>query len=280
MTDHAPSYTRAPGLPLFERPPVTEVSMGVSFEGLKLRVIDLGDLHRRFMSDYPVAEEHPPVPLQIERFGRAAQSGVEFQFLDFPPMPMVVFLAEDRASLIQIQDNRFHCAWRRVEEDTAYPRYEKFREGFLRNIKEFADQIGREDLPVTQAEINYINDIPMDSSLRPDVLASLLPLSDIGQSSGMAPLDASSASTAQHFTFKTKEGVDYARLHIAAELVPAGSDTVRLALTYRGEPSERFPNMSAIEMMMAFLDEGHDQIVRAFAANTTAEAQKGWGRSE
>ncbi|ONI67605.1 hypothetical protein BWI15_31370 [Kribbella sp. ALI-6-A] len=255
--------------------------MGVSFEGIKVRAIDLGELRRRFVKTHPVVEEHPPVPLQVERFGRAARPGIEFQFMDFPPIPMVVFLAEDRSSLIQVQGDRFHCAWRRVQDETPYPRYESFRRDFLANLQAFCAQIGHDELPITQAEINYVNDMPTDGTERPDTLANLLPLSGRNRGNAVSVLpEISMVSTSQHFTMKSGEGVEYARLHIAGEPLAANPDTVRLTFTYRGEPGGRTSGASMLEMIMGFLDEGHDQIVRSFAVNTTAEAQKNWGRAQ
>jgi len=111
MTGQLQAYTRPPDLPLFERPPVTQVDMGLQIQALKLRAIDLGALHSRFERHYPVIEEHPPSPLQIEQFPGKPLSGVHFQFqlLDRLPLPMLVFFSEDRSSLVQVDSSRFFC---------------------------------------------------------------------------------------------------------------------------------------------------------------------------
>src|SRR5207253_3100887 len=124
MADQPLPYVRAPDLPLFESPPVTEVSMGVHAQGLKLRAVDLGALHVRFADRYPLVEEHPPAPIQVEQFGTGLAPRVQFEFLNRPPLPMLVFLAEDRTSLVQVQEGYFQCAWRRSTEEATYPRYE------------------------------------------------------------------------------------------------------------------------------------------------------------
>jgi uncharacterized protein (TIGR04255 family) len=281
MNGQMQAYTRAPDLPLFERPPVTQVNMGLQLQALKLRAIDLGTLHSRFDRHYPVIEEHPPSPLQIEQFPGNSPSGVHFQFqlLDRPPLPMLAFFSKDRSSLIQVDSSRFFCAWRRSSVDTTYPRYENFRSEFLRNLEifdRFTIDINAETKIITQAEISYINDIPIDQRSRPDILIQRLP----GLNS-QDPLNGriTGIGITQHFTYATEQNVDYARLHISAEPVSTESGLVlRLSLVYRGEPRERFPDVDGLTAAMRFLDQGHDRIVRAFAENTTPEAHGAWGR--
>jgi uncharacterized protein (TIGR04255 family) len=282
MADLVRSYTRSKDLPVFERAPVTEVNIGVQFQGVKLQAVQLGALHARFAKQYPVVEEHLPPPLQIEQFQRKSPSGIHFQvqLLDRPPLPMLVFLAEDRASLVQVDNSRFFCAWRRSSQDVTYPRYEALREEFIRNLTifdEFTTELGLEDKPVTQAEIAYVNDIPVSDERRPDILFYGLPT--LSGDAAMSADEVSAVSTAQHFTYRTLDAVDYARLHISAEPVVVDSEkALRLVLVYRGEPHERFSEASGISTIMRFLDEGHDRIVRAFTLNTTSDAHNTWGR--
>jgi uncharacterized protein (TIGR04255 family) len=282
MTEALLPYTRAPDLPLFQRPPVTEVSLGINFQPVALRAIHLGRLHERFAGRYPVVEEHPPVAAQIERFGRGPQSMIEFQLLDRPPLPMVVFLAEDRSSLIQVQGDRFYCAWRRVEADTPYPRYSILREDFIRNataFAQFASDADLPDIPVVQAEMTYVNDLTLGDLPQPAKLAEVLSvLQPWAGGTGQSP-DTEDISVTQRFVFKNGDGVECARLHVIAEPLVTESDAMlRLSLIYRGEPHTRFPEMNpGLPAIMRFLDDGHDQVVRTFANVTTPEAHKAWG---
>ena len=109
MADQVQSSARSKDLPFFERAPVTEVNIGVQFQGVKLQAVQLGALHARFARQYPVVEEHLPPPLQIEQFQGKSPSGIHFrvELLDRPPLPMLVFLAEDRSSLVQVDHSRF-----------------------------------------------------------------------------------------------------------------------------------------------------------------------------
>jgi uncharacterized protein (TIGR04255 family) len=281
MAEQAQPYTRSLDLPLFERPPVTEVTIGLQVQGVRFRAVHLGALSAQYADRYPVVEERLPSPLQIEQFERKSPSGIHFQFqlLDRPPLPMVVFLAEDRSRLIQIDDSRFFWAWRRSAEEIEYPRYEMFREEFIRDANiydDFTTEVGITNQAVTQAEIVYVNDIPMSEGPRPDMLAHVLPA--FATRDMESAEEISTVSTSQHFTYKTQPGIDYARLHITAEPAVVDSEPVlRLSLVYRGEPHEQFAGESLADIMR-FLDQGHDRIVRAFAANTTPEAQQEWGR--
>lgn len=194
---------------------------------------------------------------------------------------MLVFIDEDRSSLVQIQENRFYCAWRRSTEEAVYPRYEKFREDYIRNIAvfaEFAIEVGIGDLSAKHGEISYVNEIRVEGDDRPDTLAYHLPAIVDPEASPTFP-EISAVGVSQRFTFRNSEGVDYARLYVIAEPMLADADSqLRLTLSYRGEPYERFEGEPSMVTAMRFFDEGHDQIVRAFAANTTPAAQEVWGR--
>jgi len=283
MTEGLLPYTRASDLPLFERPPVTEVAMGIQFQGPRLRAIDLSELVRRFADRYPLVEEHPPVALQVERFEQTHIQTVEFEFFDRPPIPRVILLSAEKDSLVQVQSNSFHCAWRRVKEDTPYPRYESFRKSFVESAEAFAEFVNAitdgGEIPVTQAEIIYNNDLPSGHEPIAITLSRALTIvEDVERVPRLS--EAEEIRVTQRFAFENSHGIKCARLHVVAEPVVVDAETLlRLSLTYRGEPHTRFPEATpGIPAIMRFLDEGHDQIVRAFAASTTAEVQAHWGR--
>src|ERR1039457_613713 len=85
--------------------------------------------------------------------------------------------------------------------------------------------------------------------------------------------EISSVCAAHHITYKTSQGVEYARLHISAEPVAVGAETaLRLILVYRGEPREKYAGMKALSRVWSFLDEGPDRVFRAFPASPPPEA--------
>lgn len=287
MAYQVPPYARPPDLPYFEHPPVTEVHMGMQLQGLRLRAFQLGDLYNRLSEHYPVVEEHLPPPMQVEQFAKPPLSGVQFQFqiLDRPPLPLVVFMNDDRSSLIQFDNNRFYFAWRRATDDTQYPRYDKLRAEFIRNaiiFDDFLRSAGVEIQRATQAEIAYVNDIPMTNGERPDVLVEDLP----GISRDKDPMRLGtegvfSVSAEQRFTYRTEGGVDYARLRVNSEPVTVETQEVlRLSLVYRGEPYQKFGPGPGLSPSVQLMDEGHDRIVRAFTVNTTLESHRTWGGAQ
>lgn len=282
MADQPSPYERASDLPLFEAPPVDDVSISIQFQPLPLRSIDLGVLRERLADRYPQVDEAPPSLLQVENLtpGVRPEFEIRFALLDRPPIPLLIFTSGDQSSQIQVQGDRLACVWRRTEA-VGYPRYERLRDDFVRSANifiEFVEDVAEgTDVRVIQAEITYVNTIQTDGDTRPDVLASSVPLPHLGTDS----LQVSGMIVNHALTFRNSDGVDYARLHVKAE--PAGVDSsqdLRLALTYRGEPWERDQSKPSLGTLMRFFDEGHDVIVRSFAANTTLEAQQSWGRSQ
>lgn len=280
MADQPQPYERAADLPAFEAPPVHDVSMAIQFQPLPLRAIDLGILRERLADRYPEVDELPPSALHVENLtsGVTPEFEIRFVLLNRPPIPKVVFTSGDGSSQVQVQGDRFACVWRRTDE-ADYPRYLALRADFIRNANLFTDFIEAvtdgADARVIQAELTYVNTVAMHGDVRPDVLAGAIP--DLALRSS-APR-VSGVIVSHGLTFQNSEGVDYARLHVRAE--PSQLDdaqALRLSLTYRGEPYERDQGKPGLATLVSFFDEGHDIIVRSFAANTTAEAQQSWRR--
>jgi uncharacterized protein (TIGR04255 family) len=280
MADQPLPYHRPPDLPLFDEPPVHEVSMAIQFQPIPLRSVDLGVLRDRLAGHYSGVDEVAPVALQVENFTLGSRSDFEIKFavLDRPPIPMLIFTSDDQTSQVQVQADRFACVWRQQGEAGDYPRYAGLRDDFIRNAQIFsgfveavADGV---DVRVTQAELIYVNTIDMQQGDRPDVLAGAVPLAYPSGSLRTSGLIVNHA-----LAFQNSDGIDYARLHVRAEPV-TGRTALRLSLAYRGEPYERDEGKPGLATLMGFFDEGHDLIVRGFAANTTTEAQRPWRRTQ
>lgn len=276
-------YVRRTGLPRYSNPPVSQVSLGFHFQGFSLRAVDFGRMYDSLRDAYPVVEESAPIASPIEQFGGPQAPVLQFQFMDRPPVPMTTLLDERRGRLVQLQSDRFSCAWRKVPGDEMYPDYEELRSQFVLNamaLEQYADSLDAPDLLVVQAEITYINDVPLDGRSGWELARRML-------RSGPRPSDASvelptpdEFKMAQTHTIDNEIGNPSARLHIAAESVWADTGPVyRLALTYRGQPGEHFPGRSdAFDTMLAFFDEGHAKIVTAFTEVTSPEMHRLWGR--
>ena len=283
MVDNVLPYTRPADLPLFDNPPVSEVSIAIQFQPLTVRAVDLGLLRDRLHDRYPHVDERTPLVLQVENLTRrhGPELQVQFAIADRMPIPMLVFTSADSSSVLQVQADRLACGWRRTA-DVGYPRYEQLRDEVQRLLETFADFVegvtDGDDIKVTQTEVSYVNSIPITEAGRPDLLGNAVPQHlPLGASSEQFQISALSA--AYSLTFENIDHVDYARLHVRGEPDLAAADpTLRLTLVYRGEPYERSGATPSLEHLMAFIDEGHEHIVRAFAANTTAEAQRSWRR--
>jgi len=271
-------YVRPHDLPDFEAPPVTQVAIALHFIAPQFRAVHAGLLWDRFRQRYPIVEEAPPIHTEVEDFRQHQTPLVQFQILNVPPVPLVSFVAADRTSLVQVQRDRFQCAWRQGEAADAYPHYGALRSDFIANaqvLSAFADEQGLGDLPIVQAEIIFTNDVPADRAFS-DIVTMATPSSRASSAELPTP---ELVRAVQCYTFRSDEDLPYARLHVVAE--PARSergDVWRLTLAYRGEPFTGRQVNDPLASVVEFLDEGHDRIVRAFADATTGEMHTVWRR--
>jgi uncharacterized protein (TIGR04255 family) len=74
-----------------------------------------------------------------------------------------------RRVLLQLQPDRFHYNWRRLEPSDLYPRFEALAPEFFRWYglwTAFIDQAGLGELHVQSAELTYVNQIPAGDGWR------------------------------------------------------------------------------------------------------------------
>src|SRR5689334_16148372 len=87
---------RPADLPEFERPPVTEVVLGVQLDPLpQLRSAHLGLLWGQLRDELPVLEEHPALDLPEENFESASGGVFTIQLAGTPPVPRQWFINKD-----------------------------------------------------------------------------------------------------------------------------------------------------------------------------------------
>ena len=156
------STGRPEDLPDFRKPPLAETVLSLQFEPLAgLTTAHVGLLWARFRKQFPMIEEHPPLPAVFEKFEPPSPPQVEVSFEEKPPAPRVWFLNEPGSELIQVQPDRFIHNWRKMEGLDPYPRYEPIRVNSVTRSA-FSKSLERREagtLVVNQCEVTYVNHI-------------------------------------------------------------------------------------------------------------------------
>ena len=96
-----------------------------------------------------------------EDFTRPPEGGVRFQFVQTPPLPRYWFLSPDKASLVQVQSDRFALNWRQALGGETYPRYRRLRPEFERRFRTFLEVASSDEQNAvpTWCELTYINHV-------------------------------------------------------------------------------------------------------------------------
>lgn len=277
-----PVSRRRADLPDFENPPVTEVVLSIQFEPLpSLRTPLIGLLWREFRERFPKLEEHSPLDPVFEKFTPtlSPKVGLRVEAYDAPPLPRVWFLNEEGTQLLQIQPDRFIHNWREVGECDRYPRYERLRDSFLKELSTFRAFIDRErlgELVINQCEITYVNHILAGEGWErhgqlSEILRCWVPVS------GSLP-EPESVSLATRYVIPGGEGQPVGRLHVTVQPAWRTSDgrlMYVMTLTARGTPQGE-----GVDGAVAFLDVGREWIVRGFTDLTTGKMHSIWRRTD
>jgi hypothetical protein len=266
--------SRPSDLPDFVRPPVAEVVLGVQHDPLPLlRTAHLGLLWSLYRQEYPQLEEHPPIETPEEQFEQGVGQLFEVKLMGSPPVPRQWFISADGCRLIQVQQDRFLHNWRRNTPDAEYPRYESLRESFEHRYGEFIRFIEKESLGtanIRQAEVSYINPLAQGNGWdQQGQLERVVRMWTPSYGPGLEcpPEDV---RFVQRHLISDHQG-PYARLYVSIEPVVSGA--LVLNLTVRGRPRG-----GTLPAAMDFFDMARERIVRAFAAVTTDEMHRVWGR--
>lgn len=251
-------------LPEFDRPPVTEVAIGVQFGTIQgLRQPHFGLFWSRLRDEYPQVQDQPPLPHQPLVGAQPRSFQIELSGLTFPT-PRSWFISSQGDHLVQLQSDRLVFNWR--GEGERYPRYDSLRPRFDAVWGQWCEfleeaQLGRA-VP-EQIELAYVNQI--QARRVGDVLAGV----------DLPALHA--AGTVQQEHFLTSQGMperdDGASvLNVeAANLQGIDRETVVLNLTYRADVADG-------TSMSALFDEARESIVVSFANITRSEWHETWGR--
>lgn len=154
-------------------PPVVETIMGVQFTPLsKLRVTDFGlfqqSLGEREFSKVEERERLLPI---IERSGPLVAERL-FQISSAVELPRVLFIGpktEKGQQVIQIQQDRFLQNWRTAAGKSDYPTFEYNCDQFERSFAKFEtfiEERGLGTIRIDQAELTYVNHIPIETGTK------------------------------------------------------------------------------------------------------------------
>jgi len=265
---HRPAH-----LPDFANPPLDEVVLGVQFAPVpgftSVHMREVWDLYR---DEFPKVQDHPLLAPSFETFG-----GTPPQPIGFPPFFLsgamggvgrVWFISETENHLLQFQPDRLLTNWRKSPNDQPYPRFESIEavyDSCVRKLADFfKDRFGHA-LRVNQAEVAYINIIPVDAFSEAAKYFE-------NWKTTVPELEGLNIATVE--VIHDDQCKPYARLiqEVQSAFSPEGRRVYKMSLIFRGKPAGETSDDS-----MKFLAQGREAIVTKFKELTTTEAHKLWG---
>jgi uncharacterized protein (TIGR04255 family) len=265
-------------LPEFEDPPVSEVALSVLFSPLvNWRAVHAGVYWSRISGQYPHTETHPPLPMQIEQFDPnfVQRPAIQFELVN-PDVSRFWFVGAPPTKLIQLQRDRFVINWRKVKGDEIYPRYlGEMRPRFDREWKDFeafATQQNIGTIDVQQCELTYINDFLQGQGWNTfsDSLSLFAPWWT-GGTDGFLPLPETLGLSGSFRLSGDRGRLHFNAMHVRRQI--DNRESIRLELVARGRPVS-----GAHDDVLAWMDLGHEWIVRGFADLTSKQAHALWKR--
>ncbi len=235
---------RPAGLPDYSAPPVTEVIVGVQFNAIpNFHSVHLGIIWNAFRKDFPIVQDHFPLPSTFETFGQNPAIAFPVFNLSLPgvEIPRVFFVDEPQTKLLQVQKDRFIHNWRKLASTDTYPRFEEMLDTFQQNYRRFCEalkSVGLSDPQPNQCELVYVNHIDVDEDGGfYDGFRTIFP----GVASSFAPDalgDPEDVRLLVRYPIRMDDGAPYGRVLISIE--PAtksdGKMINQMSFTSRGRP--------------------------------------------
>jgi uncharacterized protein (TIGR04255 family) len=280
MLQKVPKGSRPSGLPDFKHPPIDEVVLSLQFASLEnFKSTHVGLFWKSIRAKYPSVTEQVPLAPAFETFGTPPAPNVpSVQFHMMPVTPRFWFEKAGEPNLVQLQQDRIVHNWRKREQQPIYPRYEAIRRSFESEIGAFTRFLSTErlgELRPNQCEVTYINIIDMPDGSNPHLrFGDVTPLWSLNPGEPI-PGEFEHALLQARFILGDN-GKPWGRIYVNFQPGVRQNDlspVIRLEITARGKPKEE-----TISEALRLLDQERIAVVRTFAAVTTPEMHKAWGR--
>ena len=261
--------------PNFNRPPILEQAITVSFERVaNFDVVDFGLYWSTIRHHFPQANTTPKAPIFIEAF-EYGPAPVNMQLTLPLELPRSMF-RNDHGELVQLQDDRFGFNWIKVDEASPYPRYDATRKRFSDLYQGFVEYIkGRYgvELELRQCEITNVNIVPVSDFGKDfsDMNAAFNVDSFDLEIPGVVP---ETYSRQRLYRIDEPSGIPIGRLHLTINPVVRVGDldqAFKFELTARSGDS-----ITTISNALDFFDRAHDIINAAFMATVTPKMCSVW----
>jgi uncharacterized protein (TIGR04255 family) len=273
-------------LPRFQKPPVSEVAVGVQFPTV-LTPVYLGLYYQRIKARFPKYQVLPPVPPAFEIFGAASITPIVSFGVQMPSglQPRMWFLSQDENSLIQLQSDRLIFNWRGGLRGSPYPHFDAVYEEFVKafdELGELAETEGIAGIVVNQCEVTYVNPLATANTgvplSEPERIFRIW--TDNRGAEWRQPLE--DLSFTARYPLADEGSKPFGRLTVTLSsygpgplysMAPQISPGFQLEMTARG-----IPKGTGRDGVAAFHDHAHRAIVRCFAAITTPTMHELWER--
>lgn len=264
-----PSRQESPR-PHFERPPLNEVVCGVQFEPIPGWLTShYGLFWSGIRSEYSRCEDHPPLPrVKLDRPGE-----VEIELGPLPPLRRVFLVHKTENYVLQLQPNRFLHNWRKTKDSDPYPRFDDAFARFSEHWRAFCGFVRDTGLPAPQPEayeLTYLNYIlSEDSSFPRDVWRFL----DFYKSVPTSANSAQPIGMSLSFVWPLPERAGQLQMVTRhGKRADDQKEVLVVEFTATGKAGQAEGDMER------WFGLAHDSIVQTFAALTTEEAHRLWGR--
>lgn len=268
-------------LPQYAKPPVVETVLGVFYrpaEGYSSAY--QGALWERFFrEEFPKVEERAPLEEIHERFGEdrlAGSSVIRWQVSDRPEAPRLWAVSSSGEHVLQIQRNALFANWLKPTEDSPYRGFLERREQFavqLQQLDRFLREEGIGRVEPTSCVVTYINHVEYEGlESIASAVAGILTFWTNETSDGWLP---SPDNLNVEMAFPMPDHTGRLNVHLSPAIRRSDKrQLLRLDLTARGPVKGR-----ELSDAIAWIDKGHEWIVRGFASLTPLNTQQSvWKR--